>query len=143
VDDELERELRRMAEWADPVPADLVRAAAEAFVWRASGCELAELVYDSLLAGAGPTVRSGPSARLLTFEGAELTVEVEIGPSGTLIGQLLPPGPATVQIRRPSAERTLDCDEYGRFAADRLEHGPLSLRCTAGETKIVTDWIAV
>ena len=48
-DDELEAELRRLAADREPVPAELVQAALDAFGWRDIDAELAELVYDSLV----------------------------------------------------------------------------------------------
>lgn len=147
-DTELENELRGIAARVDPVPAGLLAAAEAAFTWRTVDAELAELIFDSRAdAESLAVVRGGGEPRLLTFHAAELTVEVEVtraGPEHRLVGQLLPPGPARVQVRHPDGVLDLDADELGRFIAERVAPGPVSLRCErGGEGQVVTDWVTV
>ena len=67
-DDELEAELRRLAADREPVPAELVQAAVDAFGWRNIDAELAELVYDSLIdTDEASLVRGPPGQRLVSF----------------------------------------------------------------------------
>jgi hypothetical protein len=132
----------------DAVPADAVAAARAAFLWRTIDAELAELTYDSvlddqLLAG----VRSTATARFLTFESPDLTVEVEASPVGEahrLMGQLVPPQTGSVELRHPGGSTTVEADELGRFTVDGVPSGPVSLRCRAhsGAT-VTTDWVLV
>jgi hypothetical protein len=133
----------------DPVPDEMMAAARAAFVWRTLDAELAALTYDSSaddreLAG----VRGAATARLLTFEAPEMTVEVEATAAGTgrrLIGQLVPPQRGEVEVRHPGGSTTVQADELGRFWADGVAPGPVSLRCrgrAAGIT-VVTDWVLV
>lgn len=133
----------------EAVPLDVVAAVKAAIVWRTMDAELAELTYDSELdelATAG--ARSGGESRMLTFEGSGLMVEVESFPSGSgrrLMGQFVPPGPGRVDIRHGGGTTTVEADEVGRFSADAIAPGPVSLRCQAadGSGPIVTDWVVV
>jgi hypothetical protein len=153
VDDELEAELRRAADRFDPVPAHFRSFALDAFGLRTLEAELAELVYDSLVADDSGHVRGGEQPRLLTFETGELRIEVEvIGPDSRrrLVGQLLPPTPARIEIRGTGSTTTTDADDLGRFAADVPGPGPASLRITisdsgtgAGPVTVVTDWLSL
>ena len=157
LDRELDDELRRIAARLDPVPQALVYAAEAAFTWRGVDAELAELTFDSLADRKGlALVRGGGEPRLLTFHAADLTIELEIlpparerlpvGAEHRLVGQLLPPGPAVVEVRHPDGVLTVEADELGRFAAERVATGPISLRCQqpgAGAAPVVTEWVPI
>jgi hypothetical protein len=158
VDQELDDELRRIAARFDPVPDALVRAAEGAFAWRGVDAELAELAFDSLADRERlALVRGGDEPRLLTFHAADLTIELEVLPAGAehvlaagvehrLIGQLLPPGSARVQVRHPEGVLEVEADELGRFAAERVSAGPVSLRCQqtgSGAAPVVTEWVPI
>jgi hypothetical protein len=148
-DQDLENELREIAARVDPVPAHLLLAAEAAFAWRTVDAELAGLVFDSLTtAGSGsraaeelaPVRGGGP--RMLTFQTPGLTVELEVtrvGGAHRLLGQLLPPGAAHVEIRHPDGVFHTEADELGRFAAEQVTAGPISIRCLG----VVTDWVAI
>ena len=134
----------------DPVPLDAVAAAKTAYVWRTIDAELAELTYDSLfddqpLAG----VRSTTLPRFLTFvsESASLTVEMEavtVGEGRRLIGQLVPPQGGEIEVRHAGGSVRLEADALGRFTADELAPGPVSLRCRAASgATVATDWVLV
>ncbi|MGH9225057.1 MAG: hypothetical protein ACRD2W_15055 [Acidimicrobiales bacterium] len=133
----------------EAVPADLVAAAKAAIMWRTMDAELAELTYDSQaddLALAG--VRSGEPSRLLTFEAPGLIVEVETLDAGTrrrLVGQLVPAQPGRIEVRHGGGTAEVPVDELGRFTADDVVPGPVSLRCTGaeGSVAVVTDWVVV
>ena len=110
--DQLTGELRRLASRLDPVPPELLDAAAGAFAWRDIDAELAELVFDSLLdADEASLVRGAPERRLVSFTGGGLTIDVEVtsaGPERTVMGQIVPPQRGVVDIRRrqePATER--------------------------------------
>jgi hypothetical protein len=144
-DEQLLVELRAALDGADPIPERVRAAARDAFAWRTIDAELAALSYDSLLDDkelAG--VRSGAdAARMLTFEAADLTVEIEVE-RGRLIGQLVPPQPGEVEVRHAGGSLTVQADEVGRFVAEPVPRGPFSLRCrTAAAIAIVTDWIVL
>jgi hypothetical protein len=147
-DDELEEELRQLAARLEPVPPELLRAAAGAFAWRDIEAELAELVFDSVHdADEASLVRGSPDRRLVSFASSGLTIDVEVtiaGETRTVMGQIVPPQRGAVDIRRRQDTVTVEADELGRFQAGPLAPGPLSLRLrpVAG-SPVVTDWLAV
>ena len=147
-DDRLTDELRRLASRLDPVPPELLDAAAGAFAWRDIDAELAELVFDSLLdTDEASLVRGAPERRLVSFTGGGLTIDVEVtsaGPERTVMGQIVPPQRGVVDIRRRQETVSIEADELGRFRSGPLPPGPLSLRLRpAGGAPVVTDWLAL
>jgi hypothetical protein len=148
-EEQLLGELRALARVADPVPPGVTFAAVGSLAWRRVDAELAELTFDSLLEDAALAgVRSASTVRLVTFEAGEVVVEVEITDAGDrrrLIGQLVPPQVARVEIRTQDSNHEVDADELGRFAADGLPSGPASLRCrlsTSGQV-VETGWVVL
>lgn len=168
----LEEELRALAGRLEPVPDRLVQAAIDAYAWRTVDADLAELVFDSLAdRDEAALVRGGQQERLLSFRASGLTIEVEVTVTGSarrLIGQLLPPQRADVEIRHQDDVLRLATDDLGRFIAESLPAGPVSLRCgpaareagvageagaaaAAGEagaagqirSPVVTDWVPI
>ncbi|HEX4658082.1 MAG TPA: hypothetical protein VH307_11910 [Streptosporangiaceae bacterium] len=147
----LEEELRGLAARLEPVPDRLVQAAVDAYAWRTVDADLAELVFDSLAdQDEAALVRGRQQERLLSFRAGGLTIEVEVtaaGPSRRLIGQLVPPQRAEVEIRHQDEVVTLITDEFGRFIAESLPAGPVSLRCSpadqAHRSPVVTDWVPI
>lgn len=145
--DQLTARLRSVGKRVDPVPASVTAAARGAFDWRSVDAELAELVYDSWVddaALAGVRGSSGP--RQLTFEASGVTVEVQVGDglAPRLVGQIVPAGPGTVEVRHRGGSLTLLVDDLGRFAAPRVPLGPLSLCCRGdASSSVQTEWIAV
>ena len=147
-DDELAEELRRLAARLDPVPPELLTAAAGAFAWRDIDAQLAELVFDSLLDVDDATqVRGSPERRLVSFTGGGVTLDIEVtttGPARTIMGQIVPPQRGAVDVRRQQETITIEADELGRFRSGPLPPGPLSLRLRPAEgTPVVTDWLAL
>jgi len=151
-DDRLLRDLGELVRRVDPVPPDVTLSARSALALRRLDAELAELLYDSALdADALAGVRSAATAsRLLTFEASGVTVEVEVAAEGErrrLVGQIVPPGEARLIIRQTSGEREASADALGRFAAEDVAAGPVSIRLEAvveGRTIVVeTGWISV
>lgn len=151
LDDEAEllSRLARMARRADPVPPDVIAAAMGSFTFRTIDAELAELVYDSAMEQVGLAGVRGGGARQLTFEGPGLAVEVEVlGSGGRIVGQLVPPQPALVEVRHGGGSVTVRADELGRFHADVAVGSPMSLVCRADSSAGVrppteTVWVVV
>jgi hypothetical protein len=145
ADEALLVELRAAAGRLDPVPADAVMAARSALAYRTLDAELASLTADSAVDDDRlALVRSVATPTLLTFDGPGLTVEVEVlvdGRRRRLLGQLVPAGEGEVEVRHRGGRSRVAADEVGRFIADDLPPGPVSLRCRAvGGRWVETDW---
>lgn len=148
VEDLMDR-LAAAAAAIDPVPDVAVEAAVASFRWRSIDTELAFLLFDSersndQLVG----VRSEGGARQLTFESPHLLVELELDSHAQypLVGQLVPPTAADVEIRSPNDSVVVSADELGRFRCDRIEGRAISLRITplAGVAEPAdTAWVAI
>ncbi len=147
----LEDDLRRAVARFDPVPAELLAAAAEAFTWRTIDAELAGLVFDSLVdSDASSLVRGPAERRLLSFQAGSLSIDLEVTSTASgrgLVGQLVPARQANVEIRVADSAVATEADELGRFRAGPLPAGPMSLRCSlvsAGpQAAVVTDWVTI
>ncbi len=88
-----------------------------------------------------------PERRRLSFRTSGLVVELEItgsGESRKLAGRLIPAQSAVVEIRGIT---TIQADTLGRFTADAVPPGQISLRCRLGReadrTRIATGWVAL
>jgi hypothetical protein len=145
ADDALLAELRSVVGRVDPVPPGMVAAARAGFGWRTIDAELARLTHDSVVdTDRMALVRGVGAPELLTFEGPGLTVEVETLATAAgglrLLGQLVPAQAGQVEIRHAGGTTTVDADAMGRFAAEGVRTGPVSLRCRAGASTCDTDW---
>ncbi len=147
--EELLQLLASVAARVDPVPPEVVDAAVGCFKWRSIDAELAELLFDSDRGGDRLVgVRSPGGSRQLTFEAPHLVVELEVDlhAQPQLVGQLVPPGPAEVEIRSPDTAMVVKADEFGRFWADRLDGGAMSLRILpsgSGDDPAATPWVSI
>ncbi|MBL1087357.1 hypothetical protein JK359_36330 [Streptomyces actinomycinicus] len=136
----LEEELRQAAAVLDPVPAELLQSALEAFALHDLDARLAELTFDSLV-DALPVRGVVDVSRMLTFRAGETTVDVEVTPDG-LIGQVLPPQPARIEVLGgPQSVRPVTADTLGRFTSETPPAGPFALRLSTGAEVIVTEWL--
>jgi hypothetical protein len=96
----------------------------------------------------GSAAGGGPEWRQLSFRASGLTIELEITGSGgfrRLIGQLIPRQSAVVDIRHGHGVITVEADTLGRFSAEEVPFGQISLRCRLGsdQAPIVTGWISL
>jgi hypothetical protein len=96
----------------------------------------------------GSAVRGGPEWRQLSFRASGLTIELEITGSGDyrrLIGQLIPRQSAVVDVRHGHGVITVEADPLGRFSAEEVPFGQVSLRCRLGsdQAPVVTGWISL
>jgi hypothetical protein len=148
-DEALLAQLRSLARETDPPPALLQEAARAAYTWRTVDRELAELVFDSAEeALTGIRAEGGP--RLLTFAATATEVEVQVSetPGGRrLVGQVVPPQQGRIDVRHRDGVAHAVADTLGRFSADGIPAGPVSLRCVLGEAEdarvVDTDWLTV
>lgn len=157
--DPLLAELASLLRGADPVPP-AVRAAAEAAMdvvasWRDLDRGTLQLLGDSVLSGTAagaPSLRAGGlrstgMARMLSFAGPDVSMEVgltEMRPRRLrLLGLVAPEGGgAEVVIRWPSGLARIMVDAAGRFRAEDVPAGPLSLalHLSVGPP-LVSDWL--
>jgi hypothetical protein len=117
--------------------------------------ELARLVFDSESGRAEhdgiAAIRSvdshGSATRSLTFEGPDLLLEVQVDArSRELTLQLVPPQPATLEIRHSRGSIDLGRDEFGTFFALELPAGAVSFRCvplTGRAAPTATSWLTL
>lgn len=149
-DDALLGEIGDLFARVDPIPDEVTLAARSALAWRRMDAELAELLHDSALEAeplAGVRGTNG-GWRTLTFEtpdGISIDVEVTVERSKrSLMGQIAPAGPAKVLVRFPGADFPTRADELGRFQADDLRPGPVSLRCELPDGRAIeTGWVTI
>ena len=138
--------LDQLLDGLDPPPPEVGRAARASFAFRDADSELAALLYDSALEREPVGVRgggAGAAQRSLTFQAGDRVIEVELLSSGRLVGQLVPARAEQVEVSTPASCRTVTADDLGRFVADGMRPGPLRLRCGAGATTVVTEWVIV
>lgn len=143
ADDELVTELRALAARLDPVPPEAAAAARSAIAWRTMDAELAELIDDPASDPSLAGVRSTDTPLLLTFESPLVDIEIEIVRTGDhrrILGQLVPPGFADVEVRHPGGIISVAADEVGTFRAEQIPPGPVNLRCSSGAGIVETDW---
>jgi hypothetical protein len=132
----------------DPVPADVVSEARASVELRSIDDELAWLVYDSvtdddLLAGVRSGARTG---RQLSFEGDDLVLEMEMSGARYLVGQVVPPQLAVVELRHRGGTTPVETDELGCFHFPSVPEGPVSFRCCPAEPpahSVATSWITL
>ena len=135
---------------ADPVPPQVLAAAAGAFGRRTAGAVPALECHDSVLLPAMTGVRAGAALpRLIGFECETLAVELQIideAEGRVIVGQLLPARAGLVHVRHGQGDTVAEADEHGRFQADHIPRGPLALRIDVrvdgGSATVTTDWIA-
>lgn len=143
---ELFARLARIADEIDPVPESSYELGRAAFEFRRIDSELVELVVDSAVDTKSlAMVRGELSVRLLSFEAADLEVDLQVVPQAgrrSLLGQVVG---AVTQVRVESAEgvRTAAVDAHGRFQVDDAPAGRIRLHVTSGATAYVTSWVTV
>ena len=142
-DDELLEGLRDLAGRVDPEPEQVRAGALAALSWRTIDAELAMITSDS---GPGDEPSSdGNGDRLVTFQGAGLTVQLRVGSDRVLRGRLVPGGTAEVEVCWKGGSTRVLADATGGFRA-AVPSGPLSLRCQSpggGAGVVTTDWIVL
>ena len=143
-------DLRRLALRVEPAPVPLILTARETLTWRRIDAELAELLSDSILDDAGlELVRSEGGQRSLSFEATNLTIDLEIigiGARKTMIGQLVPPSTAVVEVHANAFNVTATADELGRFRVEGIPSGQVRLRLSdhpSTTRPVETSWIGI
>lgn len=145
TDDQLTELLGRALVAGDPVPEHAVQAAYETMSAESFDAELARLVFDSAtdqLVG----VRGAETARQVTFRAPGVEIEIMVMAEGErrLIGQLVPPQLATVEMIHGDDVRETGTDNLGRFQFGSVPTGSIQLAVTTEDGgKVVTEWMVV
>lgn len=140
-------DLAAVIQTADPIPFDVLQSLRASLGRRSSESELAELVYDSAL-DEPTTVRSLSMGRQLSFQGPQISVEMEVvAERHRVIGQLVPAVPGEVEIRHGNGSEVIDVDDLGRFVVEGIPKGPVSFRCRGSDdgkaVVTITDWVVL
>lgn len=145
-DEQLLRRLAAAFDAADPLPEAVVAAAKASFTWRTIDAELAALVFDSAaeeLVG----VRSAAATRQMTFRtpGVEIELALATEPNRRLIGQLVPPQTAEVELHHEDGVWTAQADSLGRFSLQDVPTGSVRLTCrlTDASATVQTEWMII
>lgn len=146
-DEQLLSRLAEALDAAEPMPSTVIEAAKATFTWRTIDAELAALVFDSAteeLAG----VRSTEATRQVTFRtpGVEIELVVVSETSRRLVGQLVPPQSAEIELHHEEETRTVQSDNLGRFAFHDVPAGSVRLTCkfgSEGDAVVQTEWIII
>ncbi|MEU7524470.1 hypothetical protein AB0A74_01900 [Saccharothrix sp. NPDC042600] len=136
------RDVQALWEIADPMPPELTEVVEFALELAKADSEVLQAAVHQDL----PAARGDERTRLVTFDGAGITVMVDIALSddGTarVDGWLTPAAPHRVELRRRGGPLEVTADERGRFAFDRVPRGMVQLVVHADRT-VTTPVIVV
>jgi hypothetical protein len=129
----------------EPTDQRVAAAAAGLYTWRTVDQDLflASLSFDSSTHPTG-AVRDGAGAgRVLVFDAAPLSVELEVF-ADRITGQIVPPGPGEILVEAEDGPPIrLSADEHGFFVATGLPRGRIRVRCDTATGRVVTDWVVL
>lgn len=137
--------LRKGLGEGDPVPPDVKDFAKAAFEWRDIDARLAELDFDSIAEDLPAGVRSSTTARMISFQAGQWMLDIEYDEStGRLMGAISPEIAYTVDLHTSGALFTSRSDEAGRFEAEGVASGPLSLVLRLEDGQVIkTQWVVL
>jgi hypothetical protein len=144
-DESLIAALRAGLDQSDPVPGDVTAFARAAFTWRDIDAELASLDFDSAESGQDVGVRSSATARMISFQAGQWMLDIEYDEiAGRLLGVISPEAPFSIDLHTSGAFFTTESDPSGRFQAEGVSRGPLSmvLRFLDGQV-VKTQWVVL
>lgn len=142
-DQELLSSLKGILDETDPVPEETSQFAKAAWSWRDIDAELANLEFDSSTEDLPSGVRSTATARMLSFQAGEWTVEIEYSEhTRRLLGQVNISQQCTVELHFAGGAVGVYSDDLGRFDFDNVLPGPISLVVrTPGNLHVIkTEW---
>ena len=148
-DDRLVDRLREVIEATDPPPQRLIDVAKASLAWRTVDAELAELMSDSSAEPALAVRSAGEAPRLLTFTAGDTVVVLEVtreAGAHRVMGQIVAPGAATVEVRHSDGVVSVTTDPDGRFRAAPVPGGPISVSCRFDDgvrPAVVTSWVSI
>lgn len=137
--------LRAGLDESDPVPGDVIEFAMAAFTWRDIDAELAELDFDSAESGQEVGVRSSATLRMISFQAGQWMLDIEYDEAaGRLLGVISPETPYRIDLHTSGAFYTTESDATGRFQAEGVIRGPLSLVLRLPDGLVVkTQWVVL
>jgi hypothetical protein len=138
--------LRAIAAIVDDPPPWLDQAARAALSWRILDTELAELMLDSDLSQAALVRAADNGVRLLSFETASVSVELQIEDvDGRLTLRGLVSGASgDAIVEMASGSRVVPINAQGWFVVDDLPRGAIRVRLRALDgTTVTTSWVSV
>jgi len=132
----------------DPTTAGVLGSELAGIVLRSVDDELASLVYDSNVdLDLFRSVRAeAATSRQMTFEARELVLELEVSATRHLVGQVVPPQTAVVELRHRGGTMPFETDGLGCFDVAKLPEGPVSFRCRPSDPAVqavATSWITL
>lgn len=139
--------LSRISDQLDPVPGLSYELGRAAFGFRRIDAELVELVGDSAVdpKPLAAVRSSGADVRLLSFESADLEVDLQVVPRAgrrSLLGQVV--GAVThVRVETPEGDISAAVDQHGRFQVDDAPAGRIRLHVRATPAAFVTSWVTI
>jgi hypothetical protein len=144
-DDELLTALGEAFRARESVPGWFAETGKNAYAWHNIDAELAQLTYDSHSdREPAAAVRSeAASIRALTFTSPQLSIELEVA-ENTLLGQIIPLGPGTLEVHTTAGVTSSPVDEIGCFSLTPIPASPFRLRCrTKHGADVLTGWITL
>lgn len=144
-DEQLLAVLREGLADSDAVPSDVVAFAKAAFTWRDIDAELAELDFDTADEDVPSGVRSSATARMISFHAGQWTLDVEFDEiTGRLMGAISPEISYTIDVHSAGTFFSTASDDAGRFQAEGLLRGPLSLVLRLSDGAVIkTQWVVL
>ena len=144
-DEDLIAALRAGLDEADPVPGDVIAFAKAAFTWGDIDAELASLDFDSAETGQEAGVRSSATARMISFQAGQWMLDIEYEEiAGRLLGVISPEASFRIDLHTSGAFFTTESDPSGRFQAEGVSRGPLSLVLHFTDGQVVkTQWVVL
>lgn len=130
---------------SDPVPEDVIAFARAAYTWRTLEAELATLDFDSAESGDEVGVRSSATLRMISFQAGQWMLDIEFDEAAErLLGIIAPETRFRVDVHTSGTFFTTESDEAGRFRADGVGRGPLSLVLyLPGGQVVKTQWVVL
>lgn len=144
-DEEMLENLREGLLSSDPTPSDIAEFAKAAFEWRGIDADLAELDFDSVEDDQLQGVRSTATSRMISFQAGQWMLDVEYDEATRrLIGHISPQSPYTVELHTSGALFSLESDDLGRFEAESVSSGPLSMVLRFEDGSVIkTQWVVL
>lgn len=119
---------------ADPVPPELVEVIQFALELADADAEILRAARQDAL----PAAKGDENTRLITFDGAEVAVMINISPGRAdavrIDGWLTPPAAHRIELRTSAGEYVVSSDEDGRFAFQEVPRGMAQFVVRANST---------